>query len=347
MARAIWSGSLSFGLVSLPVRMYSATESHTVHFHQIQRGTSDRVRNRRVNERTGKEVPAEEIVKGVDVGDGYVLVEPEELDDIAPGRSKALEIGGFVDLDAVEPVYFATTYYLGPRGKDHAKVYALLHRALQESNKAGIATFVMRNRAYLVAVKAEADILALHTLHWADEIRDPYEEIGDLPGRTKIPDRELRTAVQLIEALSTAWRPEDYHDTYQEQVRGLIEAKRKGETVEKSQEPPESTNVVDLMSALQASVDSVRGTKKGKRGKESRATGRRRDGKRTGTGTGKSRSGGTGRKAPRPEDLTGLNKAELYERATEAGVPGRSSMTRDELLDALSGSGGRSHAKAS
>ncbi|WP_030659450.1 Ku protein [Streptomyces rimosus] len=335
MARAIWSGSLSFGLVNLPVRMYAATESHTVHFHQIQRGTSDRIRNKRVNERTGKEVPAEEIVKGVDAGDSYVLVEPEELDDIAPGRSRALEIGGFVDLDAIEPVYFATTYYLGPRGKDYAKVYALLHKALQETDKAGIATFVMRNRAYLVAVKAEADILALHTLHWADEIRDPHDEIGDLPGRTKIPDRELKTAVQLIEALGTAWRPEDYHDTYQEQVRRLIEAKRKGETVEKAQEPPESTNVVDLMSALQASVDSARG---GKKGKKSGPTQRRR---------GKGHSAGTARKASRTEDLTELNKAELYERATEAGLPGRSSMTRDELLDALSGSGGRSHAKAS
>ncbi|WP_030594620.1 non-homologous end joining protein Ku [Streptomyces rimosus] len=344
MARAIWSGSLSFGLVNLPVRMYAATESHTVHFHQIQRGTSDRIRNKRVNERTGKEVPAEEIVKGVDAGDSYVLVEPEELDDIAPGRSRALEIGGFVDLDEVAPVYFATTYYLGPRGKDYAKVYALLHRALQETNKAGIATFVMRNRAYLVAVKAEAGILALHTLHWADEIRDPHDEIGDLPGRTRIPDRELKTAVQLIEALSTEWHPEDYHDTYQEQVRRLIEAKRKGETVEKGQEPPESTNVVDLMSALQASVDSARGTKRGKRGKESSTTDRRR----TGRSTGRGRSGRTGRKASRAEDLTELNKAELYERATEAGIPGRSSMTRDALLDALTGSrGGRSHAKAS
>ncbi|WP_030020097.1 Ku protein [Streptomyces monomycini] len=341
MARAMWSGSLSFGLVSLPVRMYAATESHTVHFHQIQRGTSDRIRNRRVNERTGKEVPAEEIVKGVDAGDAYVLIEPDELDDIAPGRSKALEISGFVDLDEVDPVHFATTYYLGPRGKDHGKVYALLHKALKESRKAGIATFVMRNREYLVAVQAEGDILVLHTLHWADEIRDPHDEIGDLPERTKIPERELKTAVQLIEALSTEWRPEEYHDTYQEKVRALIEAKRKGETVEKAREAPESTNVVDLMSALQASVDSARGSAQRK------GTGRAR-GKKPAAGKerkGDAKSGGQAARRTSAADLSQLGKAELYERATEAGVHGRSSMTRAELLEALSG--GRGRAKAS
>ncbi|MFK8845066.1 Ku protein [Streptomyces sp. Ac-502] len=350
MARAIWSGSLSFGLVNLPVRMYAATESHTVHFHQIQRGTSDRIRNKRVNERTGEEVPAEDIVKGLDAGDAYVLVEPEELDDIAPGRSRAVEISGFVDLDEVDPVYFDTTYYLGPRGKDHGKVYALLHKALKESNKAGVATFVMRNRAYLVAVRAEGDILVLQTLHWADEIRDPRDEIGDLPGRTKIPDRELKTAVQLVEALSTAWRPEEYHDTYQEQVRRLIEAKRKGETVEKAQEAPESTNVVDLMSALQASVDSAKGSarrQKGKgKGKGQQAGAKKAVAAKGRTGERRSRGGNGGRKPT--AELSQLSKAELYERATEAGIQGRSSMTRADLVEALSGNGGgRSHAKAS
>ncbi|MFG2526571.1 Ku protein [Streptomyces sp. NPDC048516] len=151
MARPVWSGSLAFGLVSLPVQMYSATESHTVHFHQIERGTSGRIRNKRVNERTGEEVPAEDIVKGLDVGDAYVVVDPEELDDIAPGRSKALEISGFVDLDEVAPIFFGKTYYLGPRGKEYAKVYRLLHKALSRSHKAGIATLVLRNREYLVA----------------------------------------------------------------------------------------------------------------------------------------------------------------------------------------------------
>ncbi|MFF4952192.1 Ku protein [Streptomyces chattanoogensis] len=307
MARPVWSGSLTFGLVTLPVRMYTATDSHTIHFHQLQRGTSDRIRHQRVNERTGEEVSADDIVKAFDAGDEYVLVEPEELDDIAPGRSKALEISGFVDLDEVEPIFFDRTYYLGPKGKEYAKVYALLHRALDRSGKAGIATFVMRNREYLVAVKAEDDLLALHTLHWADEVRDPHEEVADLPGKPKITDRELKTAGRLIDALTTDWDPEEYHDTYQESVRKLIAAKRKGETVEKAEQAPESTNVIDLMDALNASLEKTGGKRKS-RGK-----------------------GGT-----RRSELDRCSKAELYELATEAHVRGRSSMNRADLIKALS-----------
>jgi DNA end-binding protein Ku len=181
MARAVWSGALTFGLVSLPVQLFTATDSHTIHFRQLQRGTSDRVRNKRVNERTGQEVPLEDVVKGFDAGEDYVIVEPGELEDIAPGRSKSLEISGFVELEEVDPIFFDKTYYLGPKGEEYAKVYALFHEALARTNKAGIATFVMRNHEYMVAVKAEGDILALHTLHWADEIRDPHKEISGLP----------------------------------------------------------------------------------------------------------------------------------------------------------------------
>ncbi|WP_030740856.1 Ku protein [Streptomyces sp. NRRL F-5135] len=362
MARPLWNGVLSFGLVSLPVRLYSATESHTVRFHQLQRGTSDRVRNRRVNERTGEEVPLDEIVKGLDAGDEYVLVEPDELDDIAPGRSRALEIGEFVDLDQVDPIFFDRTYYLGPRGEEYAKVYALLREALERSNKAGIATFVMRSREYLVAVRAEGDVLALHTLHWADEVRDPASEVGDLPeGRKAVSGQEREMALRLVETMTTDWDPGAYHDTYQERVRRLVEAKRSGETVEKAEEPPESTNVVDLMSALRASVDSARSS----RGAGTSGSGRTRrradgrpagqgekheaeppkrqaekraknagEGEGEGEGDGRRRGGRTAKR--RPEPLADLSKTELYRRATEAGVPGRSSMTRQELLEALS-----------
>lgn len=204
MARAVWNGVLTFGLVSLPVQLYSATDSHTIRFRQLQRGTSDRVRNKRVNERTGEEVPLEDIVKGADAGDAYVILEPGELEDIAPGRSRELEIAGFVDLTDVEPVFFDKTYYLGPEGEQYEKVYAVLEKALERACKAGVATFVMRNREYLVAVKAEYGILTLHTLHWADEIRDPRTQIDDLPGRVGPADRELKMAEQLIDSL---WRP--------------------------------------------------------------------------------------------------------------------------------------------
>lgn len=301
---------MTFGLVSLPVQMFTATDSHTVRFHQLQRGTSDRVRNKRVNERTGDEVPLDEIVKAFDDGDEYVLVEPDELDDIAPGRSKTLEITGFVDLSEIAPVFFDKTYYLGPKGKEYTKVYALLEKALAEADRAGIATFVMRNHQYLVAVKAEGGVLTLHTLHWADEIRDPREEIDDLPGKTKVTDRELKMARQLVDTLHIDWNPDDFHDTYQEQVTALIDAKRKGEEVEKAEPPAKSTNVVDLMDALKASVD---------RAKKPRSS------PRSAAGTSSDAS------------LDDLTKAELYRQATDADIPGRSSMNRKELVKALRG----------
>ncbi|MFD3330945.1 Ku protein [Streptomyces sp. NPDC058701] len=213
MARPVWAGNLSFGLVSLPVGLYTATDSHTIHFHQLQRGTSDRIRNRRVNERTGDEVELDDIVKGYDTGGEYVLVEPKELDEIAPGRSRSLDIAGFVDLADIEPIYFDKTYYLGPRGAEFGKVYSLLEQALAMAGKAGIATFVMRQHEYLVALKAENGLLTLHTLHWSDEIRDPKQEIDTLPGKAKASDKELKMAEQLINAMSMTSDPSEFHDT--------------------------------------------------------------------------------------------------------------------------------------
>lgn len=337
MARAVWSGALSFGLVALPVQLFTATESHTIRFNQLQRGTSDRVRNKRVNERTGEEVPMEEIVKGFDMGDEYVVVEPGELDEIAPGQSKSLEITGFVDLEQVEPVFFDKTYYLAPKGKEYAKVYALLHSALAQANKVGIATVVMRNREYLVAVKAEGDVLAMHTMHWADEVRDPHREIGSLPEETQVAEKELQTAVQLVEALSIDWDPDEYHDTYQEKVLQLVEAKRTGQTVEKGEPPPRSTNVIDLMGALEASVERARSARKNGAGATEEAA-RGRSPAKLKQATEKRQARTEKRTAkPRASELEGLTKAELYQRASEADIPGRSSMSREELLKALAG----------
>ncbi|MFF2655608.1 Ku protein [Streptomyces sp. NPDC058045] len=325
MARPVWSGALTFGLVTLPVGLYTATDSHTIRFHQLQRGTSDRVRNRRVNERTGEEVPLDDVVKGFDAGDEYVLVEREELDGIAPGRSKSLEVSGFVPVDRIEPVYFDRTYYLGPRGEGYEKVYALLVEALERSRKAAVATFVMRSHEYLVAVASENGVLALHTLHWADEVRDPREVVDPLPsaaGVSGITDRELRTAEQLIETLSIRWRPEDFHDTFREKVTELVAAKQAGEAVPKAEGPAEPTEVVDLMDVLKASVDRAKG-----------GTRRAASGRRNGSGS------GTGRAQP-PGGLAELTKAELYRRAADAGVRGRSGMNREELVAALGGEDG-------
>ncbi|MEU9108282.1 Ku protein [Streptomyces xanthophaeus] len=331
MARPVWAGVLSFGLVSLPVGLYTATDSHTIHFHQLQRGTSDRIRNRRVNERTGEEVDLGDIVKGFDTGGEYVLVEPEELDEIAPGRSQSLEITGFVDLDQVDPIFFDKTYYLGPKGKEYGKVYALLQKALAKANRAGVATFVMRGREYLVALKADEalGLLTVHTLHWPDEIRDPRKEIPGLPGTTRPSAREMKMAERLISALAMEWEPETFHDTFQEKVAALIDAKKSGEKVEKAEPPAKATGAVDLMDALRASVERARSPKDTR---EKAATTARP--KKKAAAAPKKRA--TARAAP----LRSLTKAELYKKAAAAHVPGRSSMTHDQLVDALTDSAG-------
>ncbi len=354
MARAVWSGSLTFGLVTLPVQLATATDSHTVHFRQLERGTSDRVRNRRVNERTGKEVPYDRIVKGYDTGDEeYVIVEPDELDEITPGRSRSIEITGFVELDAIEPVYFDSTYFLQPREEAHSRTYGLLRDALSETGRAGIAVMSMRQKDYLVAVHEEGGVLVMHTLHWADEVRDPHRTLDNLPSGSTAGPKERRMAARLIEAMATEWDPEDYQDVTHERVLELVEAKRTGETVEKSEGAPESTNVVDLMSVLEQSVDRARSGRKSSGGgrkagdakpkKESSAprkaakkapkkdakTEAKKDGTKGGKKPGKKR--GAGR-----VDLSGLTKDELYERAAEAEVSGRSRMNRAELEKAVS-----------
>ncbi|MFJ4333322.1 MULTISPECIES: Ku protein [unclassified Streptomyces] len=334
MARAIWTGVITFGLVSVPVGLFTATEDHTVHFHQLQRGTSDRIRNRRVNERTGKEVGADDIVKGYEVGEGeYVVVEPGELDEIAPGRSRTLEITDFVDLDRIEPVYFGRTYYLAPRGKEYVKVYELLRSALAETGKAGVATFVMRNRQYLTALRAEDRVLLLQTLHWADEVRDPVAELPELPSDRVGRGKELDMALRLVDALSGDWEPARYRDTYQEKVRELVRAKAEGEEVAVAEEAPEATNVVDLMEVLRGSLEQAKG------------------GKSEGTG-GKKTSAPRKPSVPRKkatastrDELRELSKAELYRRATEQDIAGRSRMSRRQLVDALSDSGGRGRRK--
>ena len=297
MARPVWSGVLSLGLVTVPVSMFSAVDEHTVHFHQVQRGTSDRVRNQRVNERTGKEVDYDDIVKGYDTGGGeYVTVEADELDEIAPGKSQVLEIDGFVDLTEVEPVYFGRTYYLAPRAEEYAKIYQVLRTALEKSDRAGIATFTMRNKQYLTALRAEPEALIVQILHWSDEIRDPRGELPDLPRRPR-SGKELDMALQLVDALAMDWRPGDYRDTYEERVRALVEAKLDGRDLPEGETAPEATNVIDLETALQSSIEEAKGSRKrGGGGRGGAKSGKR--GGRTAKGGGRSAKGG-GRTAKR------------------------------------------------
>jgi DNA end-binding protein Ku len=262
MARSIWSGYITFGLVSVPVSLFSATKEHEVDFHQFQRGTSDRIRYKRVNERTGREVDYDKIVKGHDVGKGeYVIVEPEELDDIAPGRSRSLEISRFVDLDDIDPIYFQKSYYLAPSDDENAKPYALLREALAKTNRTGIANFVMRGKEYLAAIRPTDKVLVLHTMYYADEVRDPKKETGKLPAKMSNRD-QLSMAVDLVEAMSGSWRPADYRDTYTDRVKKLVEAKRRGKEAVTTEEEPEPTNVTDLVAALRASVEEARSNRR-------------------------------------------------------------------------------------
>ncbi|MFJ9770339.1 Ku protein [Kitasatospora sp. NPDC101157] len=358
MARPMWTGVLTFGLVTVPVALYTATQSHDVRFHQLQRGTSDRVRNKRVNERTGKEVEYADIVKGYEVTEGeYVIVEPDELERISPGRSRTIDISGFVDLADVDPIFFDRTYYLGPRGKEYQKVYALLVEALEHSGKVGLAMFAMRGKEYLTAVRSENGLLELHTMHFADEVRDPRGEIDDLPEKVELTPQEVRTAEQLIGMLAVEWKPDEWHDTYEEQVRKLVEDKLAGREIAVSAGPaPEATNVIDLMDALRRSLDTARKgepadapgkgrpdrTVGGRAGRSPKPTGGKKStAAKAGAAGATKRAGATGK-----QRLSELTKAELYQRATDLDIPHRSTMTRDELQEALEHAG-RSRRKAS
>lgn len=257
MARAIWSGFLTFGLVSVPVGLYPATTDQTIHFHQLHRGTSNRIRYKKVDEATGQEVDAADIVNGYDVGGGeYVVVTKEELKDVAPGRSETIEISDFVDLDQIDPVYFRQTYYLAPRGKGAERAYALLRQAMRETAKVGVASLILRDKEYLAAVRPGDEVLILETMYFADEIREPGEEFDTLQDAT-FDGRELDVARQLVESLTVDWSPEDYHNSYRARVEDLIEQKREGKAVVFTEERPKS-NVVDLTAALEASLAQAR-----------------------------------------------------------------------------------------
>ncbi|MGW7537114.1 non-homologous end joining protein Ku [Amycolatopsis sp. NPDC054798] len=298
--RPVWQGALSFGLVNVPVRMYKAVEDHAVHFTQFQRGTRDRIRYRRVNERTGDEVSYDDIVRGREVGDDeYVLVEQDELDEIAPGRSRSLEVESFVDLAEVDPMYFDRAYWLAPAKEEAQRPYVLLLDALSQRDKAAVAKFVFHGREHLALARAGDGVIVLNTLHYAAEMRSA-EDVPQLPAKAKTNQKELDLAVKLIDAMSEPWEPDQFRDTYRERVEELIEAKREGNTVTPAAEPEQPTKVVDLMEAL---AKSVRGSRR-----------------------------------PRTPDLSELSKTELQKLAKERDVKGRSKMSRADLEAALKAS---------
>jgi DNA end-binding protein Ku len=259
MPRTIWTGSLSFGLVTIPIGLYPATADKTIHFNQFEEGTSDRIRYKKVNERTGEEVEASRIVRGVDLGGGeYVILSDEELAAAEPKRSRVVEITDFVDLHDIDPVYYRTTYYLAPQTEPAAKAYALLVEAMRESGRVAIATLVMRNKEYLVAIRPQQGALALETMYFPDEVRRPEDEIPRMGGVDELARREVDLAKMLVEAMTGQWTPEQYHDTHRRRVEELIEEKRQGHEIVRELETGANAEVVDLMEALQASVNATR-----------------------------------------------------------------------------------------
>jgi DNA end-binding protein Ku len=260
VARTIWKGALSFGLVNIPVGLYPATSDKSIHFNQFEEGTSDRIRYKKVNERTGDEVSQDRIVRGFDLGGGeYVIMSDEELESAEPKKSRQVEITDFVDQQDIDPVYFRSSYYLAPEGAGADKAYALLRHAMEESGRVAIATLVMRNKEYLVAIRPEADALALHTMYFSDEVRQPGQELPELPEENDVSDRELSMAQLLIESMQNDWDPERYHDTHREKVEALIEEKRQGHEIVIQAPPEQPAKVVDLMEALNASIAAAAG----------------------------------------------------------------------------------------
>ena len=258
MPRAIWSGSISFGLLNVPVKLYSAVSKKSVSFRELRESDSSRIRHKRVAEADGEEVAYEDIVKGYEIApEQYVVITRDELEELDPKKTRAIEIKDFVDLDEIDPIYYQKSYYLGPKDSDNASSYALLRDALKKTNRAGIAKFVMRGKEYLATIRADGKVLVLETMFFADEIRDPDKEVGDLP-RKSTGGKQLSMAVDLFEAMSGEWKPAAYKDTYTQRVQTLVDTKRKGKEVVFTEEEPEATTPTDLVAALRASVDSAR-----------------------------------------------------------------------------------------
>src|SRR5437588_2369326 len=264
MARAIWSGAISFGLVNVPVKMYSATQPKTVRFHQLSGKTGARIRQKRVDPTTDEEVAYEDIVKGYEITpDRYVLIEPEELEALDPKATKTVDIEEFVDLEDIDPIYYDHSYYLAPTAGG-AKAYRLLLDAMKEAGKVGIGRVVLRSKQQLCALRPTGEVLTLTTMLWGDEVLAPdrLDELESV-GEAGASGRELKMAEQLIESLSAEWDPAVFRDEYREQVLDLIERKAAGEEIAVQPQAEEPAAAPDLMAALEASLAAV-GTEKPK-----------------------------------------------------------------------------------
>jgi DNA end-binding protein Ku len=260
MARAIWSGSISFGLLNVPVKLYSAVARRNIALREIRESDSARIKHRRVAEGTDEEVPYEEIIKAYEITPGqYVPLSKDEMAAMAPEKTRAIEVLDFVDLDEIDPIYFDSPYYLGP-AEGAEKAYSLLAKAMEASGKVAIARFVFRNKEHLAAIRTSGGVLTLTTMRFADEVVPTSELEEVLPDKApEVAKKEQEMAEQLIESLSTDFDPAAYRDEYREQLLGLIERKAEGkEIVASESEAPKATKAPDLMAALEESIAAVK-----------------------------------------------------------------------------------------
>jgi DNA end-binding protein Ku len=259
MPRSIWSGAISFGLVNVPVKVYSATSSKTVRFYQLDARTGTRIVQKRVNPLTGEEVRYEDLVKGFELSrDRYVVITPEELEALAPDKTRTIDIEDFVDLTDIDPVYYDHPYWLVPE-TGASKAYKLLHQAMVEAGKVAIARVVLRNKEHLVALRPSGPGLMMETMNFHDEVV-PAEDLDELLAATEVTasEREVAMARQLIDSLTTEFAPDRYADSYREQVLELVERKAAGEEIAVQPEAAAPAPVPDLMAALEASLAEVR-----------------------------------------------------------------------------------------
>jgi len=303
--RAIWSGSIVFGLVNVPARLYSAIAEHKLHFHMVHEKDASPIGYQKVCKKEDKPVSDDEIVKAFEIEKGeWVYMDDEDFAAARVEGYKTIEIVDFVPYEQIDPIYFAKTYYVGAdRGAEQA--YSVLVRALEHSSLAGIAKFVMRDRQHLGCLRVRDGVIALEQLYFADEVR-PADDVR--PEKGKVGKREVEMAERLIESYTTDWKPEQYQDTYRDALCKVIRDKQAGKEVAHALEVEEE-GPPDLMEALRRSLESRRGGRP-----------------RSGSGSAR-RNGG--------DDLAGLSKSELEERARKADIRGRSKMSKDELVEAL------------
>jgi DNA end-binding protein Ku len=313
--RNLWGGSLSFGLINVPIRLVSATRDLDIRFRQLHETDNVPIEQRRYCKEEGVEVSYEEIGHGYELDEGeQVVLTSEELTAAEPRKTRTIDIEQFVDLDDVDPIYFDHPYFLLPAGESEgtARAYRLLVDAMRQKGRAALGRFVLRNKEHLVLIRERDERLGLTTLLFHDEVRSPGDvETGSAK---KPPKAQVTQAVELIEAMTVEWDPANYKDCYRSRLEHVIEQKKQGERVKAPSASPaesEATPVADLMAALQQSLASREGGPS------------RRDGSRS------RRSGA--------EDLAGLSREELYERAQSEGVPGRSKMSKGDLIGALEG----------